>query len=515
MSSDTGVADRVAAWSARHNTVLTCVAGLIGPILYLYFVGHYAVNSFYGDDWSVAPLVHAALRGHLSAGQLWGQYNESRLLVGNSIDVVFGYLDRFDLRSVVFFSAALFAASYALLLGLLHRYLGSRLTPIPVLVVGVVWFSWADVQNSLWAFQLSWYLTVLFLVLMLFSLLVPARHRTLWFVVAVAAAVAGSLSTLQGFILWPLGVIALLWPTGRHQDHDPEPPRRSRALPEIVTWMVVFVGTVALYLPGYDVHDNGCLRGCTPSVAVHHPATVAKFFLSLIGNVIPGGIIYFSPVRNFDRFEVVGVVLFAVAIFIVIQSWRQRADEEQVPLPLLLIGFSLTFDVTIALGRGGTGPLGAVSTNRYVMPNLILLTAIVMYAWKHRPALHSPSRITVHRLAFAVLAVFLVVQVKEAIGFGRANGAVVHTAWSTSARFFVNSDRVPTQERACRQGQVLFFQAGALPSFTTKLRAAEQDRLGEFEPVPYRYYRKQGPPTVLFGGCTTTPPARSPSSARA
>jgi len=136
--SDPPVAERFDSWVTRYNTILTCVAALVGPAVYLFFVDHYAVNSFFGDDWSVAPLVHEALHGHLSVSQLWSQYNESRLFVGNSIDVLFGYLDRLDLRSVVFFSAALFITSYALLLGLLYRYLGSRLTPIPVLVVGVV-----------------------------------------------------------------------------------------------------------------------------------------------------------------------------------------------------------------------------------------------------------------------------------------------------------------------------------------------------------------------------------------
>ena len=275
------------------------------------------------------------------------------------------------------------------------------------------------------------------------------------------------------------------------------------------------VGTVALYLPGYDVHDNGCLRGCTPSVAVHHPVTVARFFFSLIGNVIPGGILYFSPIRNFDRFEVVGVVLFAVAIFIVIQSWRHRADEEQVPLPLLLIGFSLTFDVTIALGRGGTGPLGAVSTNRYVMPNLILLTAIVMYAWKHRPC--APLTESDHGPSVGIRRVGRLLG-----GPGEGSDRLrsgQRRAWSMPPGVRApgsSSTRTgsPRRSDACLQGQVLFFQAGALPSFTTKLRAAEQDRLGEFEPVPYRYYRRQGPPQVLFGGCATPSSARSPASAR-
>jgi hypothetical protein len=504
------VADGIVPWTIRYNTVTTCVAALIGPVLYLTFIDRYSVNSFYGDDWSVANLVHQALKGRLSLSLLWHQYNESRLFVGNTIDVLFGYLDRLNLRSIVFFDAALFTASYALLLGLLYRYLGARLTPIPVLAVGVVWFSWADVQNSLWAFQLSWYLTVLFLVLMLFALLVPLRHRTLWFSVAVLAAIAGSLSTVQGFILWPLGAVVILWPDGSVGRDRPRhlPPRR--VVREIVTWSAATIGTIALYLPGYDFHKNGCISGCTPSVVLRHPVTVIKFFFALIGNVAPDGILFFPSGQHFGRFEVVGVVLFVVALTIVAQSWRHRSSDERFPLPLLLIGFAVIFDVSIALGRGGTGPAGAVSTNRYVMPNLILLTGIVIYAWKHRPSFDSLTRITAPRLAVAVLAVFLVVQAKDATDYGRVNGAVIHSAWTTSARFFVNSDRVFAQDRSCLEGQVLLFQAGAQPSFAIRLEWAMEDRLGEFQSSSYKYYRRLGPPPLLFGHCTTAPPAGQP-----
>jgi hypothetical protein len=274
------------------------------------------------------------------------------------------------------------------------------------------------------------------------------------------------------------------------------------------------VGTIALYLPGYNFHDNGCLSGCTPGVALRHPVTVTKFFFALIGNVVPGGVLFFPSVHNYGRFELVGVVLFAAAVFIVVQSWRLRDGEERLPLPLLLIGFSLSFDVTIALGRGGTGPAGAVAGNRYVMPNLILLTAIIIFAWKHRPTLRSPARNTIPRLALVVLAIFLIVQVKESVGFGRANGAVVRSAWTASARYFVNSDRLPAQDRACYQGQALFFQAGALPSFASRLHMAESDGLGEFEPNAYRYFRRLGPPPDLFGGCSKAPSAGGSSAAR-
>ena len=280
----------------------------------------------------------------------------------------------------------LLIASYALLLALLRQYLGKRLTPIPVLAIGVTWFSLADVENSLGSFQVGWFLTVFFFVAMLFALQVLHSRRAMWLAVAVIAAFAASLSTLQGFLCWPLGATCILWNQSwvRRTARDCHVVRRRNV-------------TVVLYFPGYNFRDNGCLHSaaCSSRVALHHPLTAVGFFFALIGNVIPSGKVNFATVyqslHSVAGIEVVvGVALFATAVFILVQSWHYRASRERFPLPLLLIGFSLLFDVTITLGRSAGGPSSAIYTNRYVMANLILLTGVVMYACAHI----SPRRLT-------------------------------------------------------------------------------------------------------------------------
>jgi hypothetical protein len=502
-SDDRAAAPRSVSWVTGHNTVLTIAAASVAPILYLVFVDRYATNSFYGDDWSVAPLIHSALSGHLTLGELWAQYNESRLFWQRIIDVIFGSIDRFDLRSVIFFSAAVFIASYALLLALFREYVGNRLTPIPVLVIGVTWFSLADVENALWAAQVGWYLTVFFLLVMLFALKVPHNRRTLWFAVAVIAALAASLSTIQGFFCWPLGAICIIWPG----------PWVRRVAQETAIWVGATIVSLALYFPGYDVNNNGCFRAaaCSPRVAIHHPLTALKFFFALLGNIIPGGISFGGDdhaVHSLARFEVVGIALFATAIFIFVQSWRFRASKERFPLPLLLIGFSLLWDVTVTLGRSAGGATVAVTTDRYVMANLILLTGIVMYAWARIPPRRLPAtdgawKIRTAWLALLALALFLVVQVTGATGFGLTNARTVSMSLTEEARLIVNEDRVPSQNRYCETYVEFGYQAAWSAS---KMRIAAAEQLGEFRPTSYRYFRELGPPP-LFPLCSRTVPA--------
>jgi hypothetical protein len=487
--SDSVARKRFASWVVRHNSVLTIATASLTPIVYLVFIDRFAVNAFYNDDWSTIPMVHAAVHGHLALSQLWGQYNESRLFSQNVIVVLFGFVDGLDLRSVIFLSAAALIASYAGLLVLVGKYLG-RLTPITVLIVGVIWFSLADVENALWAFQVSWYLTVFFFVTMLVALLIPNNHRTALFVVAVLLASAASLTTVQGFLCWPVGAICLLW------------SKRSagRARAEIAVWVGALVANLALYLPGYKFSDaKTCVaptlvvENCSITGLLHHPLTAFGFFVALIGNVIPGDL-GSGFLQDVARFEVVGVVLLAAALFVLLQSWRHRASSADPPLPLLLIVFSLLFDVMITIGRAGTGASGAVSNNRYNIANLILLTGVFIYALGRLRRLSLPMagrlwRAYLSYLAVFALAILLVVQVTVATGFGLTHGLATSTWRNQNARLFVSMQFGLTEDVAC---QLFLYDPSGEPQ--GYIRDAVADQLGEFSPGSDHYYHELGPP---------------------
>jgi hypothetical protein len=492
------------SWTRRHNTFLTIAAASVAPVLYVLFVARYATNSFKNnDDWSFVPIVHAALHGQLSLSLLWSQYTESRYFISNLIDVLFGFADRFNQRSVIFLSAALFIAAYGGLLLLVRRYFGRRLTPVPVFVVSVIWFSLADAGNSLWAAHLWGFLTVLFFILMLVALLVPNGRRNLWFVLGLLAAVAASLASLQGFLCWPVGAICILW------NH----PWAHRARMELLVWIGSTAATIAVYVPGYNFSEgNVCpIRSeCTLPSVLGHPITSLQFLVTLIGNVItPSN----DQVRNQNgyhlylpdsvRFEVLGVVLLGAAVYVLIRSWRDRHARERVPLPLLLIVFSLLSDVEITLSRSGIGVPDAV-TNRYVLENLILLTGLVIYGLARVPTLlprvtRGDLRARVGSVALLALAVVVVVQVTTSTQFGLNDGRADQTLGREQAQFFVNLDREVNKSPSC----VLLMKsvAGLVTSAGPDaiLHDARKDQLGEFQPASYRYYRRLGP--WLLPGC--------------
>jgi hypothetical protein len=461
----------------------------VPPILYLVYINHFSVNALYGDDWNMVPIMDAALHGQLSFNQFWGQYSDARIPVAKVIFVLFAFGNRFDTRSVILLSAVLLVAAYAMLLMLFRRYLGRRLTPIPVLIIGLVWFSLASVQTALWAFLLTWYLVVFFFLAVLVALVVPKRHRNLWFGVALLAAILASFSFLQGLIVWPVAAICIVWCQ----------PWSRRVSVEFGTWIGAMVVTSAVYFSGYSVAMAGCLsgNGCRRGVAFSHPLRAFRYVILMIGNVIPGGYLG-SSVKDLVRFEVIGAALLIVAALIIVQSWRCRRSAEHLPIPLFLIVFALLFDVTIAIGRTGAGPRDAIVSNRYVMPNIILLTGIVIYALARIPPLRLPApdggkRVYATWLALLALAVVVGVQVVVATGFGLNNARLNRKDLVSGVHLVVHLDRVPPSDR--RDELERHSISGS------EVCLASKDYLGEFGSAAYS--RDRSRPPIELRSCTT------------
>ena len=502
--------------SSKLNLAATLLAALVVPVLYLLYLAHFAVSAPFLDDWFSIPVVHAALHGHLSWSILWAQYNDSRIVVGRVVLVIFGFADHLDLRAVIFFDGGLLIAAYGIVLALYRRYIGKPLTPIPVVLIGVAWFSLVDVGNSLWAFQVSWYLVPFFLTVMLYALLMPRHHHRFWLVIGVLAALGASLSSIQGFILWPLGVICIFWREGVGR----------RKATEIATWIALGAMTTGIYSRGFNFQLGSCVnygvygRFFSSSLVLHHPLRAAHYFLVLIGNVVPGGpggLV--APPQNLIH-ELIGAGVLAASLFIIVQSWRHRSSGEPLPLPLLLICFGLVNDVFIVLGRflgwyfGTTSSIAGSLASRYVLPNVIILTGIVIYGLARVGRLRAaqalpPRAVWSTRIALVGLGVFFVVQVVAATGYGMTDGALNRESFVGSAKLIVDIDRYPAAARPCELSYVLariWSPAGAAQVLDPKIKEAAEDHLTVFQPAQYRAYRALATPTIA-APCVPAAPA--------
>ena len=457
-------------------------------VLYLLFIVHYWANVPDIDDWNSVWLVSQAIAGHLTWSDLWIQHNENRMIVPNLILVVIGVTSHESVQVVMIVDAVICIGTFLLVLVLFRSYLGRPLTAVSVLAIGVVWFSVADWQTALWAFQLALSLILLLFVVMLYLLLL-APPRRITFAVAILTAVAASFSSIQGLLLWPVGLLCILWIS----------PSIRSARASIIVWITGAVVVSAGYFWGYQsvpaIPGNLVPRqvkgvvytNTSPTFAIHHPGAAIRFLFVEVGNVVPvGG-------NNLWIREIVGAALCAATAFVVVQCVRKRlAGDSGGCLPVAIVAFSLLFDGVSLVGRGQLGIQSALAS-RYTMSNLLLLVAILIYGFRYFS--YDVGAIVKRSIVALAALIFLIVQVISSTNYGMSQGAVLKRELTVEARLAATTSEVPANERLCYEVTGLFDYG--LPILRESLVAQlKRQHLSIFAPGPYRAYRADGPPVL-------------------
>ena len=329
----------------------------------------------------------------------------------NLIVLAAGYLDHLDIKAIVVLSALIMIAAYFLLLVELRAYVDRRVTALSAVLLGLVWFSLADTKNALWAFQIGWFIVTFCLVALVYLLTMTRIPGALALALAGLATVIGSCSMTQGLLLWPAGLLLLLWTT----------PWTRRVYVEAAIWLAGCATMTALFFSGYSflLAEALCPRAntCTVGFALGHPYALATFALDLVGGVIP------TNSASVGLHELLGIVMVAAAGLVIVQSFRERRHITRIPLPLALVAFALAFDAMIAVGRVGFGQQ-ALSLTQYEMPQILLLAGVVIYALAHVPerlaAWPDSGGSRAVTAGFGALAVLLAIQIPmSAVGRDR------------------------------------------------------------------------------------------------
>ncbi len=297
--------------------------------------------------------------------------------------------------------------------------------------------------------------------------------------VAAAAgfAIVASYSSLQGLILWAMGLLVLTW---RIRD-------RHQAIRVCGAWLVAGIITTAVYLDGFDTQP-GATGGGSVSFAVHHPLGTIKYFLAVVGNVIPGHV-------GLRPHELLGLALTLVAIYVFIGCCRENPEVRGTPLPAALILFAVLFDLSIALGRVSFGIDQALSS-RYTMANLLLLLGVAAYLIPRLAAVNfQDRRFLQHRrlqIAIAGVAVlFFVAQVLASTKFGLENSVIHQRTMDTGARVVVNLSAIPVSQQSPLVSTYVY---PSLQVVAPLIRDTESDRLSMFSPGTRQQIEREGPP---------------------
>ena len=487
------------AESSLKRFVPFLAAGVVA-VLYFVFLLHYAKAAPTADDWLNILIVHAAIHGHLSFSLLWVQHFESRMLFPNLLVVLLGVPTHYDPRWFIAVSAICYIASFFLILAAVRRYLGREPQTIPTVIFALVWFSLAGIYDALWAFQLGFYLVILALAVVLYCLLIPRRRRPLWLALAAIAAVVASFSFVQGLALWPVGLVLILFSV----------PLTRKTAVEVGVWLGAAAVTTGLYFWNFNLAGTNslCIKHCGVGYSLSHPGLTLSYWTRMVGNIIPSRPSSFGPVRSLlpgptGAMQIVlGGILTAAAVFVVIQSLRERRRKPMVALPLGIVAFALLADMMIVSGRVSLGSPGSAE---YTLTQTILLAGLYIFAWEHsyellavaRPVRRGGWKIAIS--ACVGLSLLVLVSVFASAQFGLDEAEAVSANQQQSGQLAVNMAEVPKDLQSCYVDLIIDQDLLALNDlgFTrASIDVAEHDKLAMFGPAVIGQFRAEGPPRL-------------------
>jgi Bacterial Ig domain len=360
--------------SAPGALQFIAVIGFALPVVaYIWFIDRYSINVIFRDQWGDIDVIRHSYNGSLSFGTLWATHYENRIFFPNLIVLVLSRVTHFNIVTEEYLSSVMLVVAIGLLI-----YAHKRRSPstpwIYYCPVAILMLSFVQYGNTLWGFQMAWYLVLLSLAVTLVLLDGPKLTSVLM-AAAMIMAVVGSFSSLQGLLIWPAGLVLLY-----HR-------RRPRAF--VLAWLGVAVATSAVYFYGYTANGSSP----EPYYAIQHPLTAIQFFLFAIGDVVGVNL------NNFDSQVNVGVLLlgiltFLIAVSVVVAYGLRRDQSSGSPIGVALICFGMLFVASITQGRIWGG-LYLASASKYRTFDLLILLGcyLVLLSPPTRRVKHSGSEI--------------------------------------------------------------------------------------------------------------------------
>ena len=349
---------------------MTALLLLIPVATYFWYIHQFGVNAIWFDQWdNIALLTHSSFflhsyAGHTSLSMLWIQHNENRMLFPNLVVLALGSLTHLNILTEEYLSAVLLVIAVWLIVMANRRDL-APVHWIVYLPVAFLMLSVGQFGDTLFGFQLAWYIILLALAAVIFLLDSP-RANWVVLIAAIGMAVIGSYSSLQGLFIWPAGLIVLLW--------------RSRPRVFLITWLLSAVVTVGVYFYHFDFGETYSGQS---GYLFAHPFSAAEFFFlsigDLIGKPLPPG-----PQASDPLLVGLGVVIFLLAVASLVVYGR-RSRPARSPVGPALICFGVLFALSITYGRSHFG-LSVASQSRYVTFDLLILVGCYLCLIERWPA---------------------------------------------------------------------------------------------------------------------------------
>ena len=350
----------------RSSFVFRLLLVALPPLLAAVYAARYKLGLPYYDSWALVPYLQKMLAGQLNWVELWQPHNEHRILLPRLVMLGLARLTGWDDGYEVAVNLLLAAAAGLALLAQWRATAASQgwprlgwLAPLITLLV----FSLTQWENWVWGWQMVYYLHTAAAVGALLLLANWAGRWRRW-LGAAALGLAATFSLGMGLLVWPVGLLLLLWPAAG--------PRRARwwaarAWPA-GAWALLGLAVYALYFTDYPrLPGPGLLQ-----VLLGQPLAVAHYVFNYLG----------SPVLSYDYAYVFGFL--GVAAWWWAAAWlvrRHWADPRPL-LPYLGLGlYTQAGAAMVAVSRVQFGTHQAIASRYVTLSYPFWVSLVVLLYW--------------------------------------------------------------------------------------------------------------------------------------
>ena len=339
------------------GTVLCLV--LIKPLILILVLG---APIFFADEWSLVPFIEKVWHGQANFQDYWTALAEHRIFIPRLIFALIYRPGTVDPRQVMIISWLIMSGIYALAVWYFffkHPKMAGSAKFLYAFCFLNLGLSLVQYENWLWALQLHFFLTQVFVILAAILIGIDSiGNGTRSLLVALCAAGA-SMCTGQGMLLWLSGalcavLIARTWV--------------SRSL-----LAFSFLCGMALFVWFYHADGSGQLRQSSRLFWIlHNPLEALRSYFGLVGNPLTF-CFGFARLKQAPIIGVALVMLFACQVGVVL---KRKLLHRSIPF-ILLGSFGFLYCGLVTLGRADSGINEWLLTSRYATNSLSIPLALV------------------------------------------------------------------------------------------------------------------------------------------
>ena len=194
----------------KHGFLLALSLIVLPSFLGAIYIKLFAINVVFWDQWELVPLIEKLYTHTLTFSDLFAQHNEHRIFFPRIIMLGLAYITHYNTIVEMYFSWILVVITFIIIFKMYIQDFGKS-TSMMIKFIPIAWimFSFRQITNILWGWQIQIYLCVLGFVASIY-LLEKANKINYSFILAILSGIISTFSFVNGLLVWPVGLIYII-----------------------------------------------------------------------------------------------------------------------------------------------------------------------------------------------------------------------------------------------------------------------------------------------------------------